>query len=426
MLHQILATTIKDLKLMQNDLSALALLFMMPLVFILLMSLALANLFDGDGGPPVTIMLVNEDQGTIGAQVFTDLKQADGFTVMTTWEDQPLTRMQAEALIIGGSQPIAVVIPAGFSEAVSAAVFGESSNAPSGEIILISDPALSTQILMPVQGAMSGLSQQAVSQAIAPQGMALLLDTIEQQGGSIPGEAREHSLEVITEGNASGDPLVSLNNQSPAGMQTVRRPNAVEQNVPGYTLFGVFFITQMLAGSMMEEQRSGTFRRLLSAPLPRWALLLGKLLAFFLINLIQIVLMFAVGIFVLPLFGAPALGLGEHPLALIPVAIAVSLAANGLGLLIAALSSTAEQASGMALLFILPMAVLGGVMAPRFIMPPMLQTIGLASPHTWALQGFQDVIMRGANFSGIMLETTVLLLFAVVFFSLALWRLRWV
>jgi ABC-2 type transport system permease protein len=148
----------------------------------------------------------------------------------------------------------------------------------------------------------------------------------------------------------------------PAGMEIEQSPNSVQQNVPGWTLFGVFFISQTLATSVLEEKKVGTFRRLLVAPMSRAALLLGKLAPFLVVNLVQIVLMFAVGVFIMPLVGAPKLELGSHPEALILISLAVSLAATGLGLLIAALAVLAEQIGGIGSLLVVTMAALGGVM----------------------------------------------------------------
>jgi ABC-2 type transport system permease protein len=64
-------------------------------------------------------------------------------------------------------------------------------------------------------------------------------------------------------------------------------------------------------------------------------------------------------------------------------------------------------------------------MAPRYIMPDFMQQLGLLSPHTWALEGYHDVILRGATVTAILPTVGVLLAFAAVFFGLAAWRFRW-
>jgi ABC-2 type transport system permease protein len=95
----------------------------------------------------------------------------------------------------------------------------------------------------------------------------------------------------------------------------------------------VFFIAMQLASDILEEKRLGAFRRLLAAPTLRWALMAGKILAFMAINIVQVAILFAVGVLLLPRLGAPGMSLGAHPEGLIVVTLAVALAANSLGLL---------------------------------------------------------------------------------------------
>jgi ABC-2 type transport system permease protein len=202
-------------------------------------------------------------------------------------------------------------------------------------------------------------------------------------------------------------------------------PNIVQHMVPGWTLFGVFFIAMVLANRILEEKRIGTFQRLKAAPVSRTALLLGKVIPFVVMNLVQIVLMFAAGMFVMPLIGAPRLGLGGHPGALALISLAASLAATALGLLIAGLSRTTEQVGGIGNLLVVTMAALGGAMVPRATMPGYMQTIGLLTPHAWALGAYQIVMIRGAGVTAVATPLVVLLAFALLFFGVAAWRFDW-
>ena len=202
-------------------------------------------------------------------------------------------------------------------------------------------------------------------------------------------------------------------------------PNVVQHNVPAWTLFGLFFISQQIASSLLEEKKLGTFRRLQVAPISRPALLLGKLVPFFLVNLAQVATMFAVGVLLLPLLGAPRLAIGSHPVALLGITVAASLAASGLGLLIAALAKTTEQIGGLGSMLVVTMAALGGVMVPRLAMPQSMQTVGLLTPHAWALTAYQDVLVRGAGLATVLPAIGALLCFASLFFVVALVRFRW-
>ncbi|MEO6324425.1 MAG: ABC transporter permease [Thermoanaerobaculia bacterium] len=202
-------------------------------------------------------------------------------------------------------------------------------------------------------------------------------------------------------------------------------PNVVQHNVPAWTLFGLFFISQQIASSLLEEKKLGTFRRLQVAPISRPELLIGKLVPFFLVNLAQVVTMFAAGALLLPLLGAPRLAIGSHPFALMAITVAASLAASGLGLLIASLAKTTEQIGGLGSMLVVTMAALGGVMVPRMAMPQSMQTVGLLTPHAWALTAYQDVLVKGAGLVAVLPAVAVLLGFATAFFAVALVKFQW-
>lgn len=431
MIRQILATTWKDLKILLKDSGGLATLFLMPTMFIFVMTLALGGLFSDGGDNPIEILAVNDDTGTIGTQIVEGLQATEGFAVETEWDGAVLTRAKAEALVADEKRSIAVIIPADFSDTIERSVFDTPTDETpqKAQIDLVVDPTLSSQIIGPVKGTLTGLGQQALMTGVAPRGIDLFLDQIEQTAGaSLPAEDRKSLREKAVRSTAGGgdtSSVLEVVQMQPAGMEIEQLPNSVQQNVPGWTLFGVFFISQTLATSLLEEKKVGTFRRLLVAPMSRAALLLGKLTPFLIVNLVQIVLMFAVGVFIMPLVGAPKLELGKHPEALILISLATSLAATGLGLLIAALARTAEQIGGLGSLLVVTMAALGGVMVPRFVMPKFMQTVGLISPHAWALTAYQDVLVRGYDVTRILPEVAALIGFAVVFFGVALWRFKW-
>ena len=143
-------------------------------------------------------------------------------------------------------------------------------------------------------------------------------------------------------------------------------------------------------------------------------LLAGKLLPYYLINLIQIALMFGVGVVVFHI------SLGVHPLALAPIALATAAAATGLGMLIASLGKTQEQVGSLSIVISIVMSALGGIMVPISVMPAFMQKIALVIPHYWALTGFQDVIVRGQGMSAVLPVVGVLLGYALVFWVVAL------
>jgi ABC-2 type transport system permease protein len=149
----------------------------------------------------------------------------------------------------------------------------------------------------------------------------------------------------------------------------------------------------------------------------RATLLVGKLIPYYLVNLVQIGLMFAVGVL---LYGVRT---GSVP-ALVVVSLALAASANGMGLLVAALGRTEAQVNGFSVLLAVALSALGGMMVPSFVMPPGLRLLSRFTPHAWALEGYHDAMIRGLGLRDVLPEAGVLLGFAALFFAFALWRFR--
>jgi ABC-2 type transport system permease protein len=423
MFYQIYATTVKDLKVLLHDRGGLVTLFAMPMMFILVMSMALQGLFSvGGSDNPVKVLVVNQDAGSLAAEALADLGTVDGLELVEAMDGTPLTREQAEQLIVDGMYRVALVFPVDFSERILAAA--ADSQAQEATMLFVADPAASTQFLGPIQGTVQGFIERRAALAQAPRRLSAAFEGLAaaappQQALLVRqvGQAFVSDLEAsdaLEEGSAG----VRFEQVAPADYVVEELPDSAQQNVPGYTIFGVFFIVQVLATSFLREKQEGTFRRLLAAPMSRAALLIGKLLPYYLVNLIQVALMFAVGALV---FG---MSLGHDPLALVVMTLATAAAATGLGLLVASGGQTPDQIGGLATLLALTLAALGGMMVPTFVMPAFMQTLSRLTPHAWALAGFQDVIVRGLGLGAVLSEAGALLGFAALFFGFALWRFR--
>lgn len=423
MIQQIAAIIAKELRVLWRDRQALTLLFMMPVFFILVMSFALEGVFEaGSKGHPIGVLVVDQDKGALVAQTLSDLKRLEGLTFIETIGGMPLTRERAERLIQKGKYPLVLLFEKGFSEGIRSTPKGPTDEMAT--VRFVHDPATNLQLLASVKGSIrSVIERRAFLENLTHRlkkefetstaGLPPLAKDLISHGAA---EQLERMISAAPSGERGQAPVVFIST-TPPGISPGRRPTATEQNVPAYTIFGVFFIVLTLASSFVQEKKEGTFQRLLAAPLPPIVLLLGKLFPYYLVNLIQIVLMFAVGVI---FFG---IKLGSLP-ALIAVSFALAAAANGLGLLVAALGKTEAQVDGFSVLLAITLAALGGMMVPTFIMPGVMRTISLFTPHAWALSGYHDIIIRGLGLKQVVLEVEVLLGFACLFFVLALWRFR--
>jgi len=420
-LHQIVAILAKEAKILTRDRQALALLFAMPAFFILVMSYTLEGVFQGGSkSRPVEVAVVNLDRGGLSREVISDLRGVEGIVILEKVKGIPLTQEKAEVLIRQGKFPLALLIPEAFSERTMALSMDFHQK---GAVTFIHDPATSVRLLSGIKGTIQGIILRRVLLATLP---ARLKKAWAAEMGPFAGYAGPESKNMegkiddllASAGKKAGNgPEVAFLSRPPRGHAPGRFPSATEQNVPAYTIFGVFFILLTLASSFIQEKKEGTFQRILSAPLSKATLLIGKLLPYYLVNLVQIVLMFAVGVV---LFG---MKLG-NPAALIIVSLALALAANGLGLLVASLGKTEAQVNGLSVFLAIILSALGGMLVPAYIMPGFMKTLCLFTPHAWALAGYQDVIVRGLGVRQVLSEAGILLAFAGLFFVFALWKFR--
>lgn len=424
MLHQIIAITLKDLKVLFRDRGGMVALFLMPLMFILVMSAAQQHMYEiGDTDNPVELMVVNNDAGELGADVIEALSAVDGIEIITELDGPVLTQADVEEQIVEGMANVAVIFPADFTDSIMAAASADVAD--TAVVTFIADPSTSTQFLAPIRGSIEGFIQEQAAYAQMPLRLEAGFDQIAAEASaeqapmiSAVGEAFVDAIQSDDSQLGAGGIGVTFEQVAPEAYEVEVFPTAVTQNVPGYTIFGVFFIIQVIATSFLGEKQDGTFRRLLVAPLPRPALLMGKMLPYYLINVVQIAIMFATGALV---FG---MNIGSAPLALILVALATAAAATAMGLLVATMGKTPEQVGGLSTMLALTLAAVGGMMVPSFIMPEFMQMFSRLSPHYWALAGFQDVLVRGLGTADVLNEVVVLCGFALGFFIIGLWRFR--
>ena len=184
--------------------------------------------------------------------------------------------------------------------------------------------------------------------------------------------------------------------------------------MPAWALFAIFFITIPFSANIVREKTQGTNIRLLTSPLSYGELLVSKIIVFLAIGILQFVLMVLMGLYLFPLIGLPALEIGGRVLGLLVVAVASSMAAIGLGVLLGTLCHTQEQSAPLGATLTVILAAIGGVWIPVFVMPPFMQMVAKLSPMNWGLQAFYEILLRGSNLSAISGKVGLLLLFFIL------------
>ena len=106
------------------------------------------------------------------------------------------------------------------------------------------------------------------------------------------------------------------------------------------------------------------------------------------------------------------------------VVVSFGLSAVALGVMLGAFAKTRSQASNLTVMFSMIMAALGGAWWQLEVTPPLYQKIVQFLPSTWAMKGFNEVIVKGGGPMDVLPISMVLLSFAVLFFIIGVRRLR--
>ena len=377
-LHSFLALIKKELLTLSRDIHGMVALFLMPTVFIIVMSMALKDVYT----PPTATLsyaVANQDHGATSAKLLSRWAQQHGApqTLPQDWQHE----------LRGGRLKYVLVVEAGFSSLIDS----PASNS-AAKVRLLAEPGLGNALFETHRVRLAAMVAQLKTERLLAQ-----LPPALHAGANITDSP------VVAERLSAGT-----------------RPTAVQQNVPAWLVFGMFFVVSSIAGLFVEERSCGALARLLSLGVKPWQLIASKIAPYLLVNGLQAALMLAVGIWLMPVIGGEALSLqGVHWGALLLMLFAISLAAVSMALAVACLVTTHAQAATLGPILNVLMAALGGVMVPVFVMPPVMQEIAAYSPMNWGLEGLLDVLLRNGEVSSVLTEIATLTGFSVLMLTLA-------
>lgn len=366
----------KELLLLRRDVHGLLLLFAMPCLFVLIMSFALQNQYSG-GQAVIEFYVLDLDQSDASAELIEQLDKEPAFALLDADSEDRSTVIQHTR---AGKAQFLVTVHDNFLDKT-----------------LEQSAGVGLQIAPSTDKATALLFSAFLREKLARMLINIALANIEQDevSGLLSGSF-EYALESESLYGHDGKP-----------------PSSVQQNVPAWLLFAMFFITIPLSTTFIQERTQGTLKRLQGMGLGKLELTLGKLLPYLAINLLQVIAMLAIGVWLIPALGGDALEIGGSMAGLISISLAASLAAVSLALLVAELSQTTEQATVAAGILNIVMAAIGGIMVPRFVMPPLMQDISQWSPMAWGLDGFLDILLRNGSLYDVAPEAGKLLLMAI-------------
>ena len=406
-----LSITLKDLQLLVKDRGALFQYLLLPLLFVLVFSGGLSSIGSSPADTRLKLAVVDLDGGSKVQTLLAGINAAGG--VRTELYDQA----DAEALLDENKLGRVLFIPADFSA-------GLSAGSPV-TLRLVAHPDASAQetesVLLVVEGVANTMTLES-------QILASLRQMGDMQAGN-PDAVQAFSTDRLV-AQASNQfeqsrtrPLIVVKQTVPAKQgESKAMPDLGKAVLSGVTVLFVFLSAQTAARSIYEEKKVGSFRRLMAAPLSRPALIAGKILPNFITALVQILVIFLFGSLGLRLIGATPVPLENSLLGVALVSIVMALCASALGIVIAAIARTENQIGGMGTLVLWGMGLLGGCIAPAFLLDRYLGPLPKIVPQYWANRAFDDLLLRGLGLQDVALELAVLLGFAILFFVIGLWR----
>lgn len=415
LLRVIFAAAWKDLQVIFRDRGALIVIIGLPMVFAMLNGSVNQQMMKSGEGLVFPVAVLNEDTGAFGSQVVSIL---DSIDILDLHPAE--SRAAAEADVRESKVLAAIFLPADLTGRVNA-------HQPT-EVEVMIDPTQAG-----VAAAIPGILNEVVSPIIVQGEVAFAIRSLLQEspGYAALSEAERGAVaaqsmaaEMAQVQKMSADPWIRVETRTSDSGDLVTLPdNMFALMVPSFTVMFAFFVVGMMAAELLKEKREGSLRRLMAAPIPRWVIIAGKMLAYLGLVLVQVVLIFGVGSLV---FQMP---LGKSPLGLLVLTIALGLSVTGLGMMLAALSKSEKQADSIGILLGFVLGALGGCFligspVPLYNSGGILQVLSRLTPHAHALMGYSKLLNEGAGVVQILPQVGVLLGMALVFFLIAAWRFR--
>jgi len=397
-MKKIFAIAWKDAIVRFGSSSELLFFIILPLVFTFLLA---GGTPSGDEDPRIPLSIVDEAKTSISQQVIDQLKNS------TAVRPELTTREEAQSQFDERRAEVVLIIPAGIDRAAlqSGSAQMELLQQPNNINATVAERAVLTAIRR-VSSSISA-AQYAVKQRESIQPFAsdeekqTYFESSLETAQSIQKDAPER-VNVVT-GNTQDQVDYDPRANSSAGQLIT------------WVFIPLFGISALFA----YERQQGTLRRLLTTPSNKATFLLGTISGQVAMALVQMLLLVGFGILVMNL------NWGREPLALFIILLTSALAAAAFGTTMGTFIKTEGQANGLSIMFGMVFALMGGCWYPMELFPSAIQNIVKILPTTWAMQGMLDLVLRGGGLQDILPEAGVLLGFAVIFFSVGVWRFRY-
>lgn len=418
-MKKILTIMWKDVSILFLDRAALLLIIAGPLLLTVGLGLVTGSFNRGDDAPAISripLIIVDQDGGAL-AQSLTDVLTSDDLSELLAprlSDDETA----AQAQVRRGDAAAAVIIPAGFSAAltpdpatgqlppaVALRVYGDPGSPISAGVVHSIVGEFTNRVQTGVTTVQVTLSTLAAGGAVAPAALPAI------------GQAMGESLLADDGGATATDSLIRLRSETAAAGD--EEPfNLLSYFAPAMALLFLMYAVTLGARTLLSERREGTLARMLAAPVTNAQVLSGKVAGIFFGGFLQLAILILLSVTLFQLDWG-------NPLGVLLLVVAAALAATGWGVLIASAAANSGQVSSIGMAVTLLFGILGGSFVPSQNMGPVFEWAGRITPNKWAMDGFLS-LASGDGLAALVTPIAALLVMAAVLFtvSAALFRRR--
>ena len=401
---RILALAVKDLKQTARDRNAFLFLLLMPITFTFFFGWIFGNIGSNDEDQRLPIGWISQDETSlVSVELFSMLEASDTIRPQVLQgEDFDGAARQVQE----GELAAVVIFPSGLS-------LDPTISAPA-RITLVVD-----QVTQAGQTATTAI-QTAISRLLGSNQMAAISTNVYTEIDGFDSDIE--SQEFFDE---SFSLAIKAWEQPPLGLEVIHLSEEDEQEFnpyfqasPGmliqFTVFGLI----NSASIIVIERKGKTLSRMMTTPISRSEMITGHILAMFTVVFLQQMILITMGQFL-------GLDYFHEPLALMLLVISFALFACSFGLLIGVIVKTEEQVLMVGMLSMFLLTALAGAWFPLELSGETFDTIGHLTPTAWAMDGFQNLILRGQGLEAVLPSVGILLAYAALCFTLAVWRFRY-
>ncbi len=357
----------KDLILFFHDHRSVIITFLLPVILITLFAFAYGSIGSYNGrSEPVKLLVTDLDKSISSREIINKIDSHEDVSIVFS------DTAESKELVIKGKYACALIIYKGFQDSL------EIAN--STPIELLYDRSREMEIGI--------LQQYLISTLISSANEIIVKKSIEEYfHNQFPNIDNRYIDNLLKKSINIDNNKLAIKWTSIVGEKNDTKLGLI-QAVAGTAILMLLFSVAGVGTSILEEKENGTINRLLYSPLRGSTILYSKMLFALFISILQLTAMFLFAWLILNM------DMSVNIPGLILMILATSFAVSSLGIFLAAVAKTRQQAQNLSTIVIIVMSAIGGSMIPLFIMPSILQKIAFLSVNYWGIQGFYDLFWR--------------------------------